>query len=114
MGSRRSTRHDYHREITLGKSTADLGCKRPIGRNVMPDRIAYKVLTADQLATLEREGRFLGAPVDLADGFPTGRQVIWENDVCAVAALDLGAERMAARSSGPAGAPSTWMAPSVP
>lgn len=35
-------------------------------------------------------------PVDLADGFPTGRQVIWENDVCAVAALDLGAERMAA------------------
>jgi len=30
---------------------------------------AYKVLTADQMATLEREGRFAGAPVDLADGY---------------------------------------------
>jgi uncharacterized protein (DUF952 family) len=31
--------------------------------------IAYKVLTADQLAELEREGRFRGSPADLADGF---------------------------------------------
>ncbi|HVF93684.1 MAG TPA: DUF952 domain-containing protein [Sphingomonas sp.] len=30
---------------------------------------AYKVLTADEMATLEREGSFAGAPVDLADGF---------------------------------------------
>lgn len=30
---------------------------------------AYKVLTADQLATLEADGRFAGAPVDLADGY---------------------------------------------
>ena len=30
--------------------------------------IAYKVLTADQMATLE-DGSFAGAPVDLADGF---------------------------------------------
>lgn len=30
---------------------------------------AYKVLTADEMATLEREGRFDGAPVDLADGY---------------------------------------------
>ena len=35
----------------------------------MPDAIAYKVLTADQLNTLEHEGRFAGAPVDLADGY---------------------------------------------
>ncbi|WP_294392719.1 DUF952 domain-containing protein [uncultured Sphingomonas sp.] len=35
----------------------------------MPDVIAYKVLTADQLEALEREGRFAGAPVDLADGY---------------------------------------------
>jgi uncharacterized protein (DUF952 family) len=30
---------------------------------------AYKVLTAEQMATLEREGSFAGAPVDLADGY---------------------------------------------
>lgn len=30
---------------------------------------AYKVLTADQLATLEHDGSFAGAPVDLADGY---------------------------------------------
>jgi len=35
----------------------------------MPDVIAYKVLTADQLYTLEHEGSFAGAPVDLADGY---------------------------------------------
>ena len=33
-----------------------------------PD-VAYKVLTADQVAALERDGSFAGAPVDLADGF---------------------------------------------
>lgn len=30
---------------------------------------AYKVLTAEQMATLERDGSFAGAPVDLADGY---------------------------------------------
>lgn len=37
----------------------------------MTDRpqTAYKVLTADQMATLERDGTFAGAPVDLADGY---------------------------------------------
>lgn len=37
----------------------------------MSDRptTAYKVLTAGQMAALERDGRFAGAPVDLADGY---------------------------------------------
>ena len=35
----------------------------------MPEPIAYKVLTADQLSTLEHSGTFAGAPVDLADGY---------------------------------------------
>ena len=30
---------------------------------------AYKVLTAEQLAVLERDGRFDGAPVDVQDGY---------------------------------------------
>lgn len=30
---------------------------------------AYKVLTADQMAMLEAEGSFAGAPVDFADGY---------------------------------------------
>jgi uncharacterized protein (DUF952 family) len=30
---------------------------------------AYKVLTAEQMAALERDRRFAGAPVDLADGY---------------------------------------------
>ena len=35
----------------------------------MPDRIAYKVLTGDELAQLERDGRFDGSAADAADGF---------------------------------------------
>lgn len=35
----------------------------------MPDTIAYKVLTSEQLAALEHGGTFAGAPVDLQDGF---------------------------------------------
>lgn len=35
----------------------------------MPEPIAYKVLTADQMETLEHDGRFAGAPIDLADGY---------------------------------------------
>ena len=35
----------------------------------MPDLIAYKILTADQLAILETEGAFDGAPIDIADGY---------------------------------------------
>lgn len=34
-----------------------------------PPQAAYKVLTADEMAMLERDGSFAGAPVDLADGF---------------------------------------------
>ena len=30
---------------------------------------AYKVLTADEMAALERDGTFAGAPVDVADGY---------------------------------------------
>ncbi len=30
---------------------------------------AYKILTAAQMAMLEADGRFAGAPVDLADGY---------------------------------------------
>jgi uncharacterized protein (DUF952 family) len=35
----------------------------------MTDSVAYKVLTADQLAALEHDGRFAGSPDDLRDGF---------------------------------------------
>jgi uncharacterized protein (DUF952 family) len=35
----------------------------------MPDAVAYKVLTAAQWAQFQRDGQFLGAPVDVADGF---------------------------------------------
>ena len=35
----------------------------------MQDAIAYKVLLPGEWATLMRDGRFAGAPVDLADGF---------------------------------------------
>jgi uncharacterized protein (DUF952 family) len=35
----------------------------------MPDTIAYKVLTFDELDRLEHDGSFAGAPVDLADGY---------------------------------------------
>lgn len=35
----------------------------------MSDAVAYKVLTADQMADLEQNGRFEGAPIDLADGY---------------------------------------------
>ncbi len=35
----------------------------------MTPLVAYKVLTAEQMAALEAEGTFAGAPVDLADGY---------------------------------------------
>ena len=35
----------------------------------MPDNVAYKVLLPEQLAVLEGDGVFLGAPVDLVDGY---------------------------------------------
>jgi uncharacterized protein (DUF952 family) len=35
----------------------------------LPETIAYKVMTTDQLSTLEHSGTFAGAPVDLADGY---------------------------------------------
>ena len=30
---------------------------------------AYKVLTAEQMAALQRDGTFAGAPIDVADGY---------------------------------------------
>lgn len=67
----------------------------------MPDPIAYKILTADQLAALERDGRFAGAPVDLADGYihlstadqlagTLDRHFVGQADL-AIAAIDLDA-----------------------
>lgn len=35
----------------------------------MTDPIAYKVLRAGELARLETDGRFEGAPIDVADGY---------------------------------------------
>ncbi|HWI85096.1 MAG TPA: DUF952 domain-containing protein [Sphingomonas sp.] len=35
----------------------------------MAENVAYKVLTSAQLAALEHDGSFVGAPIDLADGF---------------------------------------------
>ena len=35
----------------------------------MPELIAYKILTNDQMEMLERDGSFAGAPIDLADGY---------------------------------------------
>jgi uncharacterized protein (DUF952 family) len=42
------------------------------------EAVAYKVLTADQMAALEHHGDFAGAPVDIADGYihlSTARQL---------------------------------------
>lgn len=66
--------------------------------------VAYKVLTAGQMAQLERDGIFRGAPVDLADGYIhlstaeqlaetidkhfAGQEGLW---ICAVDLHDLGA-----------------------
>lgn len=35
----------------------------------MQTSTAYKVLTADQMAALDQDGQFAGAPIDLADGY---------------------------------------------
>ena len=35
----------------------------------MPETIAYKILTTDELHRLEQDGRFDGAPVDREDGY---------------------------------------------
>ncbi len=35
----------------------------------MKTPVAYKVLTAEQMAALEADGAFAGAPVDIADGY---------------------------------------------
>jgi uncharacterized protein (DUF952 family) len=64
---------------------------------------AYKVLTAEQMATLESDGAFAGAPVDLADGYihlSTAEQLTetvdkhfaGQNDLH-IAAIDLGSFR---------------------
>lgn len=67
----------------------------------MPDPIAYKILTAAQLDALEQDGRFAGAPIDLADGYihlstaaqlaeTVDRHFAGQADL-AIAAIDLGA-----------------------
>jgi uncharacterized protein (DUF952 family) len=35
----------------------------------MPDRIAYKVLSATEMQQMQRDGLFRGSPVDVADGY---------------------------------------------
>ncbi len=35
----------------------------------MPDRIAYKILTAAELAQMQRDGVFHGAAIDITDGY---------------------------------------------
>lgn len=35
----------------------------------MPDAVAYKVLTAEEMSRFEVEGSFEGSPVDLQDGY---------------------------------------------
>lgn len=35
----------------------------------MADAVAYKILLGPEMAALEADGRFAGAPVDLADGY---------------------------------------------
>lgn len=35
----------------------------------MPESIAYKILTTDQMGMLEHAGSFAGAPIDQADGY---------------------------------------------
>jgi uncharacterized protein (DUF952 family) len=65
------------------------------------DTTAYKVLTAAEMATLEREGSFAGAPVDVADGYihlstceqltkTVDKHFVGQDDLY-VAAVDLGA-----------------------
>lgn len=68
---------------------------------------AYKVLTADEMVALERDGSFAGAPVDLADGYihlstadqlteTVDRHFAGRNDLH-VAAVDLAANGDAVR-----------------
>jgi uncharacterized protein (DUF952 family) len=35
----------------------------------MPDRIAYKVMSSEELQQMQRDGVFRGSPVDIADGY---------------------------------------------
>lgn len=65
----------------------------------MRDKTAYKVLLAEQLAKLESEGTFSGAPIDLADGYihmstaaqlaETVRKHFAAHDDIAIVAVDL-------------------------
>lgn len=61
---------------------------------------AYKVLTGEQMAALERDGRFAGAPIDIEDGYihlstadqltgTVDKHFAGQNDLH-VAAVDLG------------------------
>lgn len=35
----------------------------------MPDRIAYKIMSAAEMRQMQRDGVFHGSPVDIADGY---------------------------------------------
>ena len=66
-----------------------------------PESLAYKVLTAAEHETVQTDGVFLGAPVDLADGFihlSTAAELaetlikhFADQDQLFIAAVDLGA-----------------------
>lgn len=67
----------------------------------MSERVAYKILTGEQLATLLADGTFAGAPVDIQDGYihlSTAGQVLGTldkhfagRDDLQIAAVDLAA-----------------------
>jgi uncharacterized protein (DUF952 family) len=40
-----------------------------MSHEAMPERIAYKIMTPTQLEQMRRDGRFAGAPADIADGY---------------------------------------------
>lgn len=62
----------------------------------MPDRIAYKIMSAPELEQMRRDGTFRGSPADIADGFihlSCGSQVAetWNKHFSGAAGLVLAA-----------------------
>lgn len=64
--------------IAMGAVCMNCGFGRRAGRvrlslgfewGVMPDRIAYKVMSASELAQMRRDGVFAGSAADVADGY---------------------------------------------
>ena len=52
-----------------GNVIAVIACPRPNRISGSMDTLIYKIMTAEQWRTLQDDGVFGGAPVDLADGF---------------------------------------------